>query len=301
MFTRFQPHCLTTLIYSVLFTGCVLFSGCSALSDKEKAQRTEEQYFAAAQTALTANNYSVAVEQLEQLESQFPFGRYAEQTQLDLMFAYYKNLDFESAVLQAERFIQQYPDHVDVDYAYYMKGLARYSTDRGFLARLLPTEPSERELLPIKQSFADFSQLINKFPQSAYSPDARQRMIYLRNLLADHEIKVAQYYMKRKAYISALNRCHWVIREYPQSPSMETAFIIATQAYVSLNQTTQAQHTLAVLVKNFPQSRALNANGEFIYTPDADENERSLLNVVSFGLVGRAQTTESTHILSTQP
>lgn len=295
MLNRFQSLCVIPLLFS-----WVLFAGCSALSDKEKAQRTEEQYFVAAQTALTANNYSVAVEQLEQLESQFPFGRYAEQTQLDLMFAYYKNLDFESAVLQGERFIQQYPDHADVDYAYYLKGLARYSTDRGFLARLLPTAPSERELLPIKQSFADFSQLINKFPRSAYSLDARQRMIYLRNLLADHEIKVAQYYMKRKAYIGALNRSHWVIREYPQSPSMESALMIATQAYVSLNQLTQAQDTLAVLEKNFPQTSALNANGEFIYTPDADENERSLLNVVSFGLIGRATPPESTRVLTTK-
>ncbi len=296
MSTRFHQFCFTRLLIS-----CLLISicGCSALSDKEKAQRTEEQYFAAAQTALGANNYSVAVEQLEQLESQFPFGRYAEQTQLDLMFAYYKNLDFESAVLQAERFIQQYPDHINVDYAYYLKGLAHYSTDRGFLSRLLPAAPSERELLPIKQSFADFSQLINKFPHSSYSADARQRMIYLRNLLADHEIKVAQYYMKRKAYIAALNRSHWVIREYPQSPSIEPALIIATQAYVSLEQTDLAKDTFAVLVKSFPQSTALNKQGEFIYTPDADENERSLLNVVTFGLVGRAHTPEATQVLST--
>jgi outer membrane protein assembly factor BamD len=297
MSTRIQ-HLGLSICIGVLLT--ISMSGCSSLSDKEKAQRTEEQYFAAAQTALTANNYSVAVEQLEQLESQFPFGRYAEQTQLDLMYAYYKNLDFESSVLQAERFIQQYPDHVDVDYAYYMKGLAHYSTDRGFLARLLPAAPSERELLPIKQSFADFSQLINKFPQSRYSEDARQRMIYLRNLLADHEIKVAQYYMKRKAFIAALNRSHWVIREYPQSPSMEPALIIATQAYLSLDQRDLAQDTFAVLTKNFPQSTALNPQGEFVYTPDADENERSLLNVVSFGLVGRAHAPASTEVLSTR-
>lgn len=264
--------------------------GCNSLSDKEKQQRTEEQYFDAAQAALDANNYSVAVTQLELLESQFPFGRHAEQTQLDLMFAYYKNLDFESAVLQAERFIQQYPDHPDADYAYFMKGLAHYSTDRGFLARLLPAAPSERDLTPIKQAFADFSQLLNKFPKSYYAADARQRMIYLRNLLADHEIKVGQYYMARKAYIAALNRSQYVIREYPQSPSLEQALIISTQAYLSLEQAKLAQDSLSVLVKNFPQSQSLNSQGEFIYSSAADENERSLLNLVSFGLIGHSNT-----------
>lgn len=266
--------------------AALLLTACASNPDKEPLSLTEQQYYEAAQKAMDANNFVMAVEQLEQLESRFPFGRYAEQTQLDLIYAYYRSLDYESSALQAERFIQQYPNHPEAGYAYYMKGLAHFSTDRGLLARFLPTSPAQRDLTPIKVAYNDFRQFINKYPGSQYAPDARQRMIYLRNLLAEHELFVAQYYMERRAYIAAVNRGKFVVENYPQAPVTPQALAIMVKAYKELKLEDLASSAETVLLRNYPNYPELNAAGKLEYQLRSHEDERSWLNIITFGLLG---------------
>ena len=240
---------------SIVTTACLLFTPFLAACSSDPANNlrlSEQQYFENAQKALSSKNFTLAVQQLEELESRFPFGRFHEQTQLDLIFAYYQSLDYPAAALQAQRFLQQYPDHSESDYAYYMKGLANYSVDRGFLARLLPTRPSERDLSAIKRAYSDFAQLINKFPNSRYAQDAQQRMVYLRNLLAEHELKAAEYYFKRGAYVASVKRCHEILQRYPTAPMVEPALALSIKAYRAMGQVDLAQRSEAILKKNFP-------------------------------------------------
>lgn len=274
---------LLTLLCITLFS-LVTLSGCA---NKEAAlkQQSEQQYYQAAQKAMDANNFVMAVEQLEELESRFPFGRYAVQTQLDLIYAYYRSLEYTAAALQAERFIRQNPAHEDVDYAYYMKGLAHFSTDRGLLARILPTSPAERDIKPIQKAFSDFSQLLNKFPQSRYAQDARQRMVYLRNLMAEHELIVARYYVERQAFIAVLNRAKTVMENYPNTPAVAEAMALAVKAYRELALPALAEKTERLLADNFPDYPELNDQGQLEYEP-VTRKAKPWYHWATFGLIG---------------
>ncbi len=266
------------------FTYTLTFGLWSCSNTPEQTpQLTEQQYYITAQKAMDASNFLMAVEQLEQLESRFPFGRYAINTQLDLIYAYYRSQNYDATVLQAERFIRQHSDHPDVDYAYYMKGLANFSTDRGLIARFLPTSPAQRDLTAIKKTFADFSQLINKFPESRYTSDARQRMIYLKNLLALHEVYAAEYYLERKAFVATANRARYILENFPQTPAVPKAMALAVKAYRELGMETLAHTTEQLLVENFPDYEELDQNGQLLYHT-ALEKSNSWLSKLSFGL-----------------
>jgi len=233
-----------------------------------------------------SNNYIVAVEHLQELESRFPFGRYAEQSQLDLIYTYYKSIDYGAALAACARFIRLHPDHPNVDYAYYMKGLSSYSIDRGLLARFLPTEPSQRDMQPAKTSFSQFNTLVNKFPESRYSHDARQRMIYLRSLLAENELYVAEYYMKRRAFLAAANRGRFIVENYQNTPSAPKGLAMMIKAYRNLDLKDLADDTLQILASNYPDYEELNSSGELIYETKVRNDERSWLNILTFGLIG---------------
>lgn len=263
--------------------------GCSSSPDKKGdiPQLSERQFYEEAQKALKGTNFTLAIERLQQLESRYPFGRYADQAQLELIYANYKNLDYDGAGLAADRFIRLHPDHAEVDYAYYMKGMATFSVDRGLLARFLPTEPSERDLGPAKQSFEDFSTFISRYPNSKYAPDAQQRMIYLRNILATAEVHAAEWYMKRSAFLAAANRGRYVVENYPQTPAVPEALAIMVKAYRELKLDELANNSLQVLKSNFPKYAELNEQGDISYIPQWKRaKERSFINVITFGLVG---------------
>ncbi|HET8707322.1 MAG TPA: outer membrane protein assembly factor BamD, partial [Pseudomonadales bacterium] len=262
--------------------------GCSSTKEKEDIpQLSERQFYEEAQKALKGSNYTLAIERLQQLESRYPFGRYAEQAQLELIYANYKNMDYDGAGLAADRFIRLHPDHPEVDYAYYMKGVSSFSVDRGLLARFLPTEPAERDLTPAHQSFQDFSTFITRYPNSKYAPDARQRMIYLRNILAEAELHAAQWYMKRTAYLAAANRGRFVVENYPQTPAVPDALAVMVKAYRELKMEDLANNSLQVLKANFPNYPELNAQGDLNYEPSWKRAEEpSFLHKISFGLIG---------------
>lgn len=259
---------------------CGLSNGCATRN--ADTVLTEREYYEQAQHAIDKERYSIAIERLQQLESRHPFGRYAEQAQLDLIYCHYKTLDYESAVVTATRFIRRYPDHPQLDYAYYMKGVASYGVDRGFLNRIIPSDFSERDMGMARESFDDFNRLINRFPNSQYAADARQRMIYLRNLMAAHELKAAEFYLERGAYVAMAKRASHVIENFDGTPAIPDALAMLTKAYLELGYTDLAANSESLLASQFPEHSDLR-NGELDYTPGL-RNRRSLLNVMSFGL-----------------
>ncbi|CBL43922.1 competence lipoprotein ComL [gamma proteobacterium HdN1] len=265
-----------------LVLSVVLVAGCA--STKVENELSERQYYEDAQKALKDEQFSRAVERLEALNARYPFGRYAEQAQLDLVYAYYRSMDYASSGVTAERFIRMHPDHTELDYAYYMKGLSTYSVDRGIFERFIPSDYSERDLEPAKESFNDFSRLLNRFPNSIYAPDARKRMVYLRNLFAEHELKAAHWNMRRGAYVASANRARYVVENFDRTPAMAEGLAILYKSYRELGLNDLANDTLKVLVSNYPHYPELDAKGRLAYTP-GKTGRQSLLSVVSFGLL----------------
>lgn len=259
-----------------------LLSGCA--SDPKTPQLSERQFYQEAQDAIGSNNMTLAIERLQGLESRYPFGRYAAQAKLDLIYCHYRALDYEAAAANAERFINTYPDHAQLDYAYYMKGLSSYSVDRGLLERFIPSDFTERDMGPARESFEDFNRLINRFPNSVYAADARQRMVYLRNLLAAYELKAADFYMRRGAFVAAANRGRYIVENFDTSPAVPDGLVIMAKAYAELGLEDLKQSAVTVLRHNFPDHPALDEKGNLDYEP-GKRGKRSLLSVVSFGLL----------------
>lgn len=203
-------------------------------------------------TSLKNGNYQAAIRRLEALDLRYPFGAYSQQAQLDLVFAYYKRGDTESALSTADRFIRQNPRHPHVDYAYYMKGLINFNSEIGFFQEFFAAKLSERDASNARLAFEDFAELMRRFPDSQFAPDARQRMIYLRNRLAEYEIHVARYYMSRDAFLAAANRAKYVVEHYPRTPSVANALTIMMTAYKILELDEQASSARKVLEHNYP-------------------------------------------------
>ena len=265
-------------------TAALLISACAS-NDKQEEVLPEQTYYENARDAMNAGNFNEAEQNLDYLETYYPFGRYAEQAQLDLIYARYQNLDLEGARAAADRFLRLNPQSDHADYALYMRGLASYNLDIGLAARYFPVDVSARDPGEQRQAFRDFSELLNRYPSSEYAPDARQRMIAIRNRLAELELYAARYYISREAYIAANNRARYIIENYSTTPSAEEALIILAETFRFMDLKKGATDAVAMLKENFPDSTAFNENGEF--QPDILKREdRSLSSVVTFGLMG---------------
>ncbi|MCP5161141.1 MAG: outer membrane protein assembly factor BamD [Hahellaceae bacterium] len=261
----------------------LLLGACASTPDPELP---EKEYYELAKEALKARNFSEAARHLESLETLYPFGVYAEQAQLDLIYAKYNGLDLEGAHAAADRFIRLHPQSPHVDYAYYVRGIASYNMDIGLAAQYFPmVDVTSRDPGEMRKSFGDFSQLVTRFPESKYAADAQQRMIEIRNRLAAYEIHAARYYIKREAFIAAANRAQEVVENYNGSPSVEDGLIIMVECYRQLGLNDYADDALAVLAANYPKSRAFDKNMHFKAT-EIEKQKRSLLNAVTFGTVG---------------
>lgn len=277
----------------------VLFSFLAACSGKKVVDEnlSERELYEQAQTDLNKNNYSAAIRKLQALESRYPFGRYAEQSQLELMYAHYKNRDYEAVNATADRFVRLHPQHENADYAYYMRGLAAFEQDRGILARFLPLDMTQRDPGATRDSYNEFARLIQRYPNSQYAPDAKQRMIYARNLLADYEVHAARYYIKRKAYVAALNRGRYIVENFQGTPAVPDGLAIMVQSYRILGMDDLADDSLATLQANYPEHPSLTTRAKKrskkqarrdSFNPDYKEAaSRSWLNKVSFGLLGK--------------
>jgi outer membrane protein assembly factor BamD len=248
------------------------------------ADTGEQQMYEEAQRHQRNNNWDLSVRSLQLLESRYPFGKYAEQAQLELIYAHYGAYEHEAAVEAADRFIRLHPQHPNVDYAYYMKGLAAYTGNEDVFDRFLPSDETKRDTSQAKEAFAEFSQLLSRFPDSPYSADARARMIHLRNLLARHEIVVANYYFRRGAYMAAANRGRYVVENFQQTPAVADGLAVMAQGYILLGLNDLAQDSIDTLALNYPDHPSLDNNGEFKSVYTLDGLQRSWINKVSFGL-----------------
>lgn len=266
----------------LLVLSFALLTSCGS-EPVEDLNETERQLYESAQGSLRSGNYQAAVQKLQHLEARFPFGRFAEQAQLEIIYAYYKSRQSQAARAAADRFIRLHPQHPQVDYAIYLRGLASFEEDQSFLSQFIPMDPAKRDPGAARDAFNDFARLIRQYPDSQYAPDAQKRMIYLRNLLAEHEVNVARYYIRRGAYIAAANRGRYVFENYQEAPSVPNALAIMVQAYRLLDMNELADNALAVLKENFPDHQSLNSSGKFTGMVAAASEDRSWLNIISFG------------------
>ncbi|MDA0790597.1 MAG: outer membrane protein assembly factor BamD [Proteobacteria bacterium] len=261
-------------------------TGCNSDPAENDAEATELALYRTAQGSLRSGNYDDAVTRLQLLEARFPFGRYAEQAQLEIIYAYYRSAQPEAARTAADRFIRLHPSHPNVDYAYYLKAMASFEEDENFLSQIFPIDPSRRDPGAARDSFDDFAQLIRRFPDSQYAPDAQRKMKYLKNLLAEAEIHVARYYIGRGAYIAAANRGRYVLENFQETTAVPDALAIMVQAYRLLDMPDLAGDALLLLTTNFPKHTSLDRKGNFRPTQPDRGSRRSWINIISFGLLG---------------
>lgn len=247
MLQRFHLFLFALLLLAV--------GGCSVSPDADDptSEMTAQEIYEEARQFMDGLEYESAISYYEKLEARFPYGPYAAQAVLEIAYAYYKYDEPESAILEAERFIKLHPDHPSVDYAYYLRGLARYDSDLSFMARWFDQEASERDPKSAREAFHFFSELVTRFPKSRYTADAIFRMYSLRDGLARYELHVANYYREREAYVAAAKRAQYVVKNYQGTKAVPEALAIMVEAYVNLALPALAEDALRVLDLNFPQ------------------------------------------------
>ena len=234
-------------------------SACGLLPDQidETKGWSASKLYSEAKSELAGSNYEKAIKLYEKLESRYPYGRYAQQAQLEIAYAYYKDKDVASAIAAADRFIKLHPNHPSVDYAYYLRGLANFNDDLGILGAYAGQDMTERDPKASREAFQAFKDLVTRYPKSKYTPDSVQRMNYLVNALASHEVNVARYYMKRGAFVAAANRAQYALKNYPQAPANEEGLLILVQAYDKLGMTDLRNDAERVMKTNFSKSKYL--------------------------------------------
>jgi len=264
------PHYFMALFLSVTLVGC------SSNGELIEPDIPEETLYENALSAIEAGNNQLAIEKLQLLEARYPFGRFSEQAQLELIYAHFRMSQNTSAAAAADRFIRLHPNNDNVDYAYYMKGLSAFEAERSFFAKYLPIDVAQRDPGAARDSFDSFTTLISRFPDSEYAADAQRRMQYLKNRLATYEIHVALYYMKRQAWLAAANRGRYVVENLQETPATPDALAIMAEAYTELGLTELAMDVNTVLTSNFP-----NYVVRSFKVPRND-----LIYTASFGLLG---------------
>lgn len=239
------------LLAFVMLAVILATTGCKK-DRKAVDERPAAELYADAKKYLDSRSWDRAILTYKHLQTRYPFGRYTEQSMLDLSYAYYKARDPQNALSTLNRFIRTYPTHPNVDYAYYLKGLVNYDENLGFLERLMPSRVRDRDQSAARDAFMDFNELLRRFPDSRYVADARQRMVFLRNNLAAYEITVADYYIRRKAYVAAANRARFALENYPNTPESAEALALLHRAYTELDLPELASGAMAVLELNYP-------------------------------------------------
>jgi outer membrane protein assembly factor BamD len=244
--------------FATLLSLLLLLAGCAGVEQDPTKDWTAEHFYTEAKTALKDGNYTTAIKHFETLEARYPYGPYAEQAQLEVAYAYYKDDEMASAIAAANRFIRMHPTHTHVDYAYYLKGLADFNDQPNAFERFFTDQDlSVRDPRGMRDAYDAFRELVERFPRSRYAEDARNRMAYLVNFLAKSEINVARFYYERRAYVATVNRAKYVIERYQRTPSVEDALGLQALAYKKMGMESLMTDTLRVLEKNFPASRYL--------------------------------------------
>lgn len=232
-----------------------LLGGCAGLDKAdETATWNAQKLYSEAKSSLNDGSYEQAIKYYEKLEAKYPYGRYAQQAQLESAYAYYKNADTAQALAAADRFIKLHPNHPNVDYAYYLRGLINFNDGEGFLSSVSRQDVSERDPRAARESFESFKELTTRYPESRYAADAERRMAFLVNNLARNEVHVARYYYRRGAYVAAVARAQTAIQNYPQAPIVEEAMFIMIKGYDALGLNDLRDDAERVMRANFPKS-----------------------------------------------
>lgn len=234
-----------------------LLTACSTTTDPADAFKGEspQQIYLRGKAALKSKNYSDAIKRFEALDVQYPYGEETESAQLYLIYAYYMKEEYVLSVAAADRFIRMHPTNPNVDYAYYMRGVADYYQNLGILERVFSIDLAKRDLFQIRKSYSDFNDLTLRFPQSIYTPAAHQYMVYLRNVLADHELHVAEYYYNRRAYVAAVNRASGLVAHYQGAPTGQHGLALMVKGYNQLGMSRHRDDALRVLQYNYPNAK----------------------------------------------
>lgn len=248
------------LVLTVLPSLFVL-TACSTATDPAESYKgeTATQIFNSGEEALRKGNNSEAIKRFEALEVQYPLDPHAETAELHIIYAYYMAGEYPSAEAAADRYIHAHPTSPHIDYAYYMMGLSNYFQNLGVFERIFTIDLATRDLEQMKKSFNNFAMIVRIFPQSQYAAPAHQYLIYLRNVMANHELQVAQYYYNRKAYVAAVNRANTVVRHFQGASAVPDALVLMAKSYRALHATKMADDTLAVIRYNYPNSAYLRA------------------------------------------
>jgi outer membrane protein assembly factor BamD len=254
--------------YLLLLFVLTPLSGCSTFNTDPLPEPEEnwavERLYSEAKKALDNEDYTTAIKYYSLLEARFPFGEYAQQSLIDSAYTHYKADHPEDALATIDRFIRVYPLNPNLDYAIYLRGLINFTRDVGIIEKYLPRDETQRDPGAAKFALQDFTNLINRYPTSQYSEDASQRIVYLRNRLAQHEVNVAHFYLRRGAYIAALNRGKYVIENYQRTPAMPEALLLTAKAYKILELDALSEDTLRVLETNYPEHPGVEALRETV-------------------------------------
>ena len=291
------PHYKITILALSLGVASA-FVGCSSNPSKKDVvdkgpQSSEQVYFEKAQKSLERNQYTDAVKSLEALDTYYPTGQYTQQAQLELLYAKFKQKDYEGTIALAERFIRLNPQHPNVDYAYYVRGVANMEMNYDSLIRYTSLQQSHRDVSYIKVAYQNFVDLIRRFPSSQYSVDAAQRMKYIGQELAESEMNAARFNIQRKAWLAAAERAQWVIEHYPQTPQTPEALATLAYSYQKLGDTATSQQYVDILKLNYPN--LVKSNGEVNLR--AARKDSSWVNRATLGLLGRqSKTVDSKNI-----
>jgi outer membrane protein assembly factor BamD len=255
------------LRFSLLLAVALSLPGCKTVGGwfgKDKVEETErlgvEDLYRESHDLLRSGSYAKAERYYQRLVARFPFGPYTEQATLELAYAQYKNGKPEDATSTLDRFIRTYPRHAHIDYAYYLKGVVNFDRDITLFTRALRLDMSSRDLGAPVQSINDFTEVIRRYPNSRYAVDARQRIVYLRNVLARHELNVGLYYFRRGAWVSATNRAKYLLETYPQSEYDGDAVALMAASYTALGQKQLADDARKVLQQNYPKHPYLSGD-----------------------------------------
>lgn len=251
--------------YTVLILSFLLLLGCSSKEIDPTAGMSAQEIYNLAKGHMKSGNFSQAIEYYETLESRYPFGDHATQAQLDVAYTYYLYEEPESATAAADRFIKLHPRHESVDYAYYLKGLINFGLKDSIMDKIYTRDLADYDRSIMQQSYQDFTILVKRFPDSKYVEDATRRMVYLRNQMARAELKVAEFYLKRKAWVAAVNRAKTLLETFQGSSSIKRALQIQIEAYEQLELNELAEDTRRILIHNYGEEAAkLNVEVEDI-------------------------------------
>lgn len=245
---------------SIIVLALLVFAlaGCSStpkepnLKNTKVGSMTAQELFDGAKSSMSGGNYVRATELLEEIDTRYPFGRISEQAKLELIYAYFKRADYESGQALADRFLRQHPQHDNADYVYYMKGVMHYEQEVGAFKEVFAADIEKRDTSNLKAAFDNLKALVEVYPESKYAPDARLRMVQIRNLLADYELHVARYYMQRDTYIAAANRAKYIVENFPKTPAVPSALEILVNSYKILELPEIAEEYRKVLLLNYP-------------------------------------------------